>query len=91
MTPLTFTATVQGSQITVDGPLPDALQGRVLVTVEALGELDYDDSEITDEQWRVAMSRNPALAFLHDPAEDVYTLEDGQPFRIEDYLDEARP
>ena len=90
MIPLQFTATARGSQISLDRPLPLELQGRVIVTVEVVEELDYDDSELTPEQWQNAMNSNPALSFLHDPLEDIYTCEDGQPFNLQDYTDEVQ-
>ena len=40
----------------------------------------YDDSDISDEQWIKAVTNNPAYDFLKDPNEDIYTLEDGEPF-----------
>lgn len=43
------------------------------------GELDYSLEEITEEQWRRGMQNSSALAFLADPAEDIYTTEDGEP------------
>ncbi|MEM1326273.1 MAG: hypothetical protein AAGI23_09985 [Bacteroidota bacterium] len=40
---------------------------------------EYDDSEITDEEWLAALMTNSAFDFLHDEEEDIYTLEDGKP------------
>ena len=42
-------------------------------------EEEMDLSEISEAQWRRAMSRNPVFDFLKDPAEDIYTWEDGEP------------
>jgi hypothetical protein len=30
--------------------------------------------------WVNAIATNPSFAFLDDPEEDIYTLEDGKPF-----------
>lgn len=59
--------------------LPALQQQRVLKFVESL-QLDYDDSEITDEEWLKLAAKNPALAFLYDDEEDIYTPEDGEPY-----------
>jgi len=43
----------------------------------------YDTSEPTEEEWlRFAMSGG-AFDDLADPREDIYTLEDGEPFVLE--------
>lgn len=34
-----------------------------------------------------AMVKNPAFASLNDPAEDIYTLEDGEPFNDPELAD----
>lgn len=86
---LQFTATIQGTQITADKPFPAGLQGRVRVTVEPLEEIEYDDSDLTPEQWNRGISRLMAADFANEP--DIYTWEDGEPFNIEDYKDEAHP
>ena len=48
---------------------------RVLILV------DDDTNEQDDEKlWMDSISKNPAFDFLNDPAEDIYTLNDGEPF-----------
>ncbi len=43
-------------------------------------ELEWDDSEEIDEsEWLKAAASNPVFAFLNDPEEDIYTLDDGKP------------
>ena len=32
------------------------------------------------EEWLCALQKNPAFDFLHEPAEDIYTLKDGKDF-----------
>ena len=34
-------------------------------------------SNITPAEWNRIAANNPSFAFLHDPEEDIYTLEDG--------------
>ena len=41
-------------------------------------EVDY--SEINENEWHRAMSNNPLTESLYDPAEDIYSLDDGVPF-----------
>jgi hypothetical protein len=59
--------------------LPSSRQQQVLNFVESL-QLYYDNSEITDKEWLSMAARNPAFAFLYDEEEDIYTLEDGEPY-----------
>jgi hypothetical protein len=40
--------------------------------------------ELTEEEWLQAGAQNPAFDFLADPEEDIYTLEDGKPFQLDD-------
>jgi hypothetical protein len=39
-----------------------------------------NDSDIPDQEWYQAASSNPAFDFLNDPAEDIYSPSDGNPF-----------
>ena len=48
-------------------------QVRVIVLVE-------ETSELNNQDWLASAAKNPAFDFLHDPEEDVYTLNDGVPF-----------
>lgn len=41
---------------------------------------DEDPEEFLElEEWESAVATNPSFAFLGDPEEDIYTLEDGKP------------
>jgi hypothetical protein len=52
---------------------------RSRVTPEAH---EGDDSDFEDEAaWLRAVASNDVFAYLADPAEDIYTIDDGQPFR----------
>ena len=43
--------------------------------------LDDDKSDHKEEKlWMNSISNNPAFNFLNEPAEDVYSLNDGEPF-----------
>ena len=76
MTAIEMTGTVdEHRQLKLDGTLPFAGPKRVRVIV-----LSATDDEIDETAWLQAAARNPAFAFLADPEEDIYSLEDGQPF-----------
>jgi len=53
------------------------LKGGIAVRVIILTE-----EEVADEKkYLEFISRNPALDFLNEPEEDVYTTKDGKPFQ----------
>ena len=39
-----------------------------------------DGSPIDDQEWLKAAMSSPAVSFLKEPQEDIYTLADGRPF-----------
>lgn len=41
------------------------------------------ETELTTELWENAAATNPSFAFLEDPEEDIYSLEDGEPVNHE--------
>ncbi|WP_372947103.1 hypothetical protein [Mariniphaga sp.] len=48
---------------------------RILILV------DEDNNETEEEElWLKAISQNPAFDFLKDESEDIYSLNDGEPF-----------
>jgi hypothetical protein len=65
-------------QIQLDRPLPQDKTSRVRVIL-----LMSEEDDLNEEAWLGAISTNPSFAFLHDPEEDIYTLEDGQPVNYE--------
>lgn len=77
-TPLTaieMTGTVdEHRRLSLDGELPISGPARVRVLVLYPLADEWDEGE-----WRAAAARNPAFAHLHDPAEDIYSVEDGKP------------
>ena len=80
----------EDGQVALDEPLRAIPPGRVrlivlasenatTVTIAAApAKIDTEERE-----WLSAAMANAAFAFLSDPAEDVYTSDDGQPFRDE--------
>ncbi len=65
-------------QLRLDEPLPIARQSRVRVIV-----LVPEADDIPEAAWTKAVSANPALDFLKDAAEDIYTADNGRPFHDE--------
>ena len=39
------------------------------------------DDEITEKEWLSIAMKGGAYDFLNDPAEDIYTMEDGVPYK----------
>ncbi|MGK7895614.1 MAG: hypothetical protein AB4372_18865 [Xenococcus sp. (in: cyanobacteria)] len=68
----TGTLNAQG-HIQLDHPLPQGKASRVRVIL-----LIPEEDELNEQTWLSAISTNPSFAYLHDPEEDIYTLEDGQ-------------
>lgn len=62
-------------QLKLDTELPITGPRRVRVI------LLYSPAEtISEAEWLAAAARNPAFAYLKESREDVYSLNDGQPF-----------
>jgi hypothetical protein len=62
--------------VTFDEPLnlPPVDHARFLILLP-------DESDIPEHEWRRFLARNSAFEFLNNPAEDIYSLSDGVPFR----------
>jgi hypothetical protein len=69
--------TTQG-QIQLDHLLPQDKPSRVRVIL-----LMSEEDEPNEQIWLSAVSGNPSFAFLSDPEEDIYTIEDGRPVNHE--------
>jgi hypothetical protein len=70
------TATISADhQLVLDEPLPIPGPARVRVIV-----LFPELSEFEEGEWLLAGSTNNALAFLKEPAEDIYSPTEGRPF-----------
>lgn len=69
----------EGGSLRLDESLPVVSQGPVRVII-----LFPEAGELTEEEWLRAAASNPVFDFLKDPAQDIYTLEDGEPFDPDD-------
>lgn len=79
MTAVELTGTIdEHNQLHLDDKLPITGPKRVRVIV-----LTTIEEEISEEEWLKAAARNPAFHFLHDAAEEIYTIEDGKPIDVE--------
>jgi hypothetical protein len=65
-----------GRHIVLDEPYDLPANASLVVTLLP-GTLDAD----SEEAWLRAASSSDAFDFLRDPAEEVYTVKDGEPFR----------
>jgi len=70
----------ESNHLWLDSPLPIKVPRRVRLIVLFADETD----DWNETEWLKAAASNPAFDFLKDPAEDIYTLEDGRPFRDEE-------
>lgn len=71
-------ATIDDAQhLRLDDALPLTAQKRVRVIV-LIGEETHEVGDIDELTWQRAMSSNAAFDFLKDPAEDIYSWEDGE-------------
>lgn len=71
----------EAGRLSVDEPLRAIPPGRVRLIVLAPEHLR--DVEPDEREWLAAAAASPSFDFLHDAAEDVYSIEDGRPFRDE--------
>jgi len=62
----------------LDEDLPVESEGRVRVII-----LFPESDEASEEEWLKFHASSPAYDDLKDPAEDIYTLEDGKPFVVD--------
>ena len=65
-------------QLQLSEPLPVIGPSRVRVII-----LIPEPADIAEADWQHSAAVNPAFDFLKHPAEDIYTLADGQPFNDE--------
>lgn len=67
-----------GERIVLDEPFDLPAHAPLIVTVlPAASEPESDNEEV----WLRVATSSDAFAFLADPAEDIYSVEDGEPFR----------
>ena len=62
-------------QLVLDKQLPVAGPTRVRIII-----LLSEEAEIDEKEWLQAAADNPALDFLKEPEEDIYTIANGRPF-----------
>ena len=80
MTAIELTGMVdEDRRLKLDKELPVTGPMRVRVIV-----LYPMSEELTEEEWLRAAASNPVFQELADPEEDIYSLEDGVPFRDEE-------
>ena len=68
----------KNGNLTLDKPL-DLRDMPVKVVVSFEKKIEYDDSEMSEKEWLKFAARSTAFDILSNPAEDIYTLEDGKP------------
>jgi len=79
MAAIEMTGTVdEHHRLQLDGVLPILGPRRVRVIVLYPLSEEWDETE-----WLQAAARNPAFAVLREPEEDIYTIDDGEPFHDE--------
>lgn len=59
------------NELLIDVPLPFPAHSRVKIAISM---------EDSDEDMTLFAVKNPAFADIFDDSEDIYTLEDGEPF-----------
>ena len=74
---LEMNAQIDGKgQLVIEKPLLTALNKHVKIIVL----FDQEEDEFDETTWLRSVSVNPAFDFLKDEAEDIYTINDGEPF-----------
>ena len=68
----------EAGRLALDEPLRHVGPSRVRLII-----LFPEGADAEEREWLRAAMVNPALDFLKDPAEDVYTVSDGKPFGSE--------
>ena len=77
MPTIALQAHYDGKHIILDEPFDLPIRAPLMVTMLPTTLWAESDSE---EDWLRFAASSDAFAFLADPAEDIYTLEDGEPF-----------
>ena len=73
---ITLPAHFDGERIILDEPFDLPAQASLMVTLLAPSVQSDADAQ---EAWLRAAASSEAFAFLANPAEDIYTPEDGKP------------
>jgi hypothetical protein len=75
MPTIALQAHYDGQHVILDEPHDLPPNASLMVTVLPSADSDSEDG------WLRAVASNDAFAFLADPAEDIYSAADGEPFR----------
>jgi hypothetical protein len=67
------------NHLKLDHTLPIKGPKRVRVII-----LFPEDDDVDELEWIQSASQNPSFAFLEDPEEDIYSINDGKPFKDEE-------
>lgn len=59
-------------------PIPVGQRVRLLIFLPSAA-----DDEMAESEWMEAATKNPIFDFLANPAEDIYTMDDGEPVELE--------
>ena len=78
MDSVTLQAHYDGKRIILDEPFDLPPDAPLMVTVLST---PLEPESHSEEAWLRAMASSDAFDFLADPAEDIYTAEDGEPFQ----------
>jgi bifunctional DNA-binding transcriptional regulator/antitoxin component of YhaV-PrlF toxin-antitoxin module len=63
-------------QLVIEKPILTALNRNVKIIVL----FEKEEDEFDEATWLRSLSVNPVFDFLNNEAEDIYTLNDGEPF-----------
>ena len=75
MSTIALQAHFDGKQIVLDEPYDLPANASLMVTL-----LPAPSDVNSEEAWLAAAAKSEAFAFLADPAEDIYSATDGEPF-----------
>ncbi len=79
MPSIAIKAHYDGHQIVLDEPFELPANSPLIVMLRE----DHEHAESSETEWLRAAATSDAFAFLADPAEDIYTLEVGEPLSNE--------
>jgi len=66
----------ENNELIIDEPLPLLGPTRVRVLI-----LVTNHEDLKEDEWLRTVTKNPVFDFLKEPAEDIYKVSDGSPFK----------
>jgi hypothetical protein len=66
----------ENNELIIDEPLPLLGPTRVRVLI-----LVPNHEDLKEDEWLRTVTKNPVFDFLKEPAEDIYKVSDGSPFK----------